>query len=168
MTLYLISVSLTERPEWVSCIWGVSVTLQKHVNCTYFSQVEPDFYTVLKATVELSNMACLNYYLIRFPSCVAGISSWHCFSQMQTSRVSDRVCGQIYALSGNSGMEEWRYTGRNVLRAHVSAYSAEVKWEKGMNASVRPWTVAPDSQCLSAIACTKNLCINELETGWVG
>lgn len=37
-----------------------------------------------------------------------------------------------------------------------------------MNASVCPWTVAPGTRCLSAIACIKNLCITELETGRVG
>lgn len=66
------------------------------------------------------------------------------------------------------GREEPRYTGRNVPCAHVSAYSGGVKWEKAGNANVCPWAMASDSQCFHAIACAKNLCINELQTGRVG
>lgn len=43
----------------------------------------------------------------------------------------------------------------------------KILWE-GMNANIRPWTTAPDFQCLSAIACTKNSRINDSETGRVG
>lgn len=53
-------------------------------------------------------------------------------------RYFGRAYRQTAQLSENSEMEEWRYTGRNVLHAHVSAYSGEVKWEKGMNANISP------------------------------
>lgn len=52
--------------------------------------------------------------------------------------------------------------------AHFHPKADRVKWKKGMSASVHPWAMSHDSQCLSAIACAKNLCINELETGRVG